>query len=393
MESLLFIIALVSFIYLIFTIIEFHYGFKQLKKLAHEPIIDPNKLPSVSIIFSALNEANHIEKTLISLINLDYPNFEVIAVNDRSTDATPEILDRLQKEYPHLRVHHIRRLPEGWFGKNHALHFASRFAKGEWLLFTDADVVMKKDTLKQSLSYALRHKIDHLTIYEHHLRNKFWLKILLLGTYITYSMAMKPWRIRHAWSKKSLGHGAFNLVNKKVYEECNGHRAIAMECLDDLKLGESIKKNGFRQDIVDGKDFIEREWYSSLKNMISGMEKNSFAYYNYKFFALFRDVIFAFTFYLWPFLGAILFTGAVRWLNIIDIGLTLYVAAFVAKQFRLQRYYALFYPVSVCILIYTIVNSVISIYTNKGVTWRGTLYPLKKLKHRNSFENEDRGSV
>lgn len=380
MESLFFIIAIITLLYLIFILVEFHVGFKKIKKLNHQPIIESKAFPSVSIILSLLNEENNIESVITSLVNLNYPNLEIIAVNDRSTDKTPEILERLQKKYSCLRVIHIDKLPEGWFGKNHALHIAAQQANGNWLLFTDADVTMKSGTLSKAMSYILENKLDHLTLHEHHFNQDFWLKILLLGSYVSYCLVFRPWRIRYSWSKKFLGRGAFNLINKQVYQQCGGHRAIAMECLDDLKLGKLIKSKGFHQDIVDGQDYVEFKWYSSFKDMVRGLEKNSFAFFNYKAISSFGNVVFAAIFFIWPFFAAIELAGWLRWLNIINIGLTLYISAYVAKEFRLPERYALFYPLGIAMLLYTVLNSVFSAYKHNGVIWRGTHYPLKKLR-------------
>lgn len=382
METLLFFIALGTAIFLLFTILEFIIGFNHILNLSKQPILDRTHLPSVSIIFSALNEEGEIEQALTSLLKLDYPNLEIIAINDRSTDNTPQILERMQQQYPQLHVYHINDLPEGWFGKNHALYFGSQKAKGEWLLFTDADVSMKQDILLKTMSYVLQNKVDHLTIYENQLINTFWLKVFLAGQYVTYSMAFKPWRIRYSWSKRSLGNGTFNLVSRSVYKECGGHRSIALECLDDLKLGELIKQRGFRQDTVDGRDYIEREWYKSLADIIQGLQKNGFAYYNYHVLPLVRDMIFASFFYLWPLIAVFIFSGPIAWLNILNILLTLIMSAYVAKQFRLSKRYAIFYPFSICILVYTIWNSVSSTYKNKGVIWRGTFYSLASIKNK-----------
>jgi glycosyltransferase involved in cell wall biosynthesis len=382
MESVLFIIALVTCLYLIFTVFEFIFGFNKIKNLSDQALLDKEKLPTLSIIVSALNEEKDIEKALLTLIHLDYPCLEIVAINDRSTDQTPHILDRLQSQYPRLKVCHIKDLPEGWFGKNHALHLGSQVAQGEWLLFTDADVTMRSDTLIKSISYVLENKIDHLTIYENHQRNYFWLKILLLGVYVAYSMHKKPWRIRYSWSKKSLGHGAFNLVNHKAYQQCGGHAAIAMECLDDLKLGALLKNSGSRQDTVDGRDFIKREWYVSLVDMINGLKKNSFAYYNYQVLPACRDACLALGFYIWPIISIGLYTGPIRSLNLVNIGLTWVISMLVAKQFRLQKRYAIFYPIGLGILIYTVFNSVLSVCKNKGVIWRGTFYSLQAIKKK-----------
>lgn len=379
MEVLLWIIAIGTAIGLIFSSLELIIGFRLIKNLKNQIKLPDEKLPSISIIFSALNEEKDIEEALTTLLQLDYPQLEIIAVNDRSSDQTPAILNRLKQHQSRLRVFHIDELPEGWLGKNHALSFASKHARGEWLLFTDADVMMKPDTLRLAMSYVAERKLDHLTIFEHHVRKTFWLKILLLGHYMTYSIVMNPWRIRYAWSKKSLGHGAFNLVSKKVYVSCGGHRAIAMECMDDLKLGEIIKKNGYRQDTVDGRDFVKKEWYKSLSDMVDGVKKNSFSYFKYRPFGTLLAILFAFIFFVWPFFGMFL-KGPVGYINMFNVAITLFISLYVAKKFRLNRIYSIFYPFGICILLYTVLNSLISTYKNKGVIWRGTFYSIKKLK-------------
>jgi glycosyltransferase involved in cell wall biosynthesis len=382
MESLFIIIAALTLIYLIYTLIEFLIGHNQIKNLSRQDLLTLDSLPKISIILSALNEESDIEDALTSLANLSYPNLEIIAVNDRSTDNTPHILEKLQKKFPVLRVHHIQTLPPNWFGKNHALNVAAKLATGDWLLFTDADVFMKKDTLSKAISYVITNQLDHLTIHEHHRRESFWLKTGLLGSYLSYSMVMKPWRIRHAWSKRSLGHGAFNLIRKSAYESVGGHQAIAMQCLDDLCLGAILKKNGFRQDTVDGRDFIEREWYHSLPAMIAGMQKNSFAFYKYQPLPMLRDCCFAVVFFMCPLLAVVFCSGALCYLNMLNLLLTFLCSGYIAKQFRLEKYYAFLYPLSMGILMYIMLNSVIATYRQRGVIWRGTHYSLDMLKRR-----------
>lgn len=380
MDQVITIIAALTLIYLFVTLIEFIFGFNSIKNLSEQNSCDSAQLPSVSIIFGALNEEADINAAVMSFLNIDYPQLEIIAINDRSHDKTPEILNKLQEQHPQLKVHHITTLPNNWIGKNHALQYGSQHATGEWLLFTDADVLMNPDTVTKAISYARENNIDHITINEHHLRNTFGLKILLLANYITYSMFLKPWRIRYQWSNKSLGHGAFNLVKKSVYEKCGAHQAIALECLDDLKLGELIKKNGFRQDTVDGSDYVQREWYLSLPDMIQGFEKNAFAFLDYSLLKLSVHTLFAILFFIGPIIFVCLYAGLSRWLNLMNISLMLIISAYVCHHFRLKMRYAIFYPPAIMLLLYSMWNSAFAIYRDQGVVWRGTHYPLDKLK-------------
>src|SRR5258708_11324477 len=127
--------------------------------------LDPNQtLPSLSVVVPALNEEATIEPAMRSLLALDYPGLEVVAVDDRSTDATGVILDRLAAQNPHLRVRHVESLPPGWLGKNHALYAGSKIVSGEWILFTDADVHFTAAALRISVACPVGDKLEHIVI-------------------------------------------------------------------------------------------------------------------------------------------------------------------------------------------------------------------------------------
>jgi glycosyltransferase involved in cell wall biosynthesis len=380
MESIALVVALITFFYLLATITEFLVGFSKIKNLSQQPILAATKLPSISVILTVLNEEKNIENVINSLVSLEYPDYEVIAINDRSTDKTPEILTRLAQQHSNLKVHKVENLPEGWFGKNHGLHFGSTHARGEWLLFTDADVTMEKDTLLKTISYALEKKLDHLTIHERHYQDGFFMRSMMLAMHVSYNMVMRPWRISFAWSKKSVGRAAFNLVKRSSYLKCGGHKLIALECLDDLKLGELMKKSGMRQDVVDAHEFVEFKWYSTLREFVVGLEKNGFAFFNYAFLAAFRDIFFAMIFYFLPIIAVIYGSGQVREINVLNMLLTFALTAIVAQKYRVKIFYALFYPIGISMLLYTIVKSMIATYKNKGVIWRGNHYPLAELR-------------
>ncbi len=130
-------------------------------------------MPRVSIIVPARNEAEHIEAALVSLLQLDYPDYEVIAVDDRSDDATGAIMERVTSEWRErgeashhrLKVLHVSELPRGWLGKVHAMWKAAQQATGEWLLFTDADVVFRPDALRRAMTYGERERADHVVLF------------------------------------------------------------------------------------------------------------------------------------------------------------------------------------------------------------------------------------
>src|SRR2546423_821839 len=131
-------------------------------------------MPPLSVVVPALNEEATVEAAMRTLLALDYPDLEIIGVDDRSTDETGAILDRLAAEDARLRVTHVRELPPGWLGKNHALHVGSAVARGEWILFTDADVHFERDALRRAVRYAVYRRLDHLVVVPQVLLAGFW---------------------------------------------------------------------------------------------------------------------------------------------------------------------------------------------------------------------------
>jgi glycosyltransferase involved in cell wall biosynthesis len=140
------------------------WAFVRLPRLERENVPVPSRWPRLSVIIPACNEAAHLESAVETLVQQDYSDLEIILVNDRSTDATGAIIDRLAKNDPQIRALHIRKLPGGWLGKVHALHCGVAKARGEWLLFTDADVHFAPETLRRALAHVLQLQADHLAL-------------------------------------------------------------------------------------------------------------------------------------------------------------------------------------------------------------------------------------
>ncbi|MFI5304126.1 MAG: glycosyltransferase, partial [Nitrospiria bacterium] len=135
------VLALIIFIFFLIGGTEAFFGVRTLKFLKEISSLEGEKFPLISIVIAARNEFKKIEPALLSVLKQDYPNFEVIVIDDRSTDGTSALLDRIVKEYGHLQVLHVSQLPEGWLGKNYSLYFGAQMASGEFLLFMDADVI------------------------------------------------------------------------------------------------------------------------------------------------------------------------------------------------------------------------------------------------------------
>src|SRR5690242_10359949 len=164
--------------------------------------------PRVSILFSARDEEEKLPAALATLMGIDYPDLEVIAVDDRSQDKTGQILDQFAKTHPRLRVVHVERLPEGWLGKPHGLQKAYEASSGEWLLFTDADVRFKPDVLRRAISLVKAHTPDHLTLLGEVEMVGFWEKLLITFFGLGFHLAADPSRVSNPRSSRYVGVGA-----------------------------------------------------------------------------------------------------------------------------------------------------------------------------------------
>ncbi|NIP84066.1 MAG: glycosyltransferase, partial [Planctomycetales bacterium] len=243
---------------------------------------EPATWPSVSIVVPARNEERELAKALESLLNQNYPDLEVIAVNDRSTDRTAEILDDMARRSPALQVIHVRQLPPGWLGKNHALDLAAHQATGQLLLFTDADVVMQPATLRHAVAYLQDQQIDHLAVTPAVHMPTPLLEAFVVTFLIFFTAYFRPWKVRDPKSKAHVGIGAFNLIRAEVYQQIGTHAAIRMRPDDDVKLGKLVKQHGYRQDVAQGRRWIQVRWYHSLGELIEGLMKNAFSGTDYR---------------------------------------------------------------------------------------------------------------
>lgn len=239
---------------------------------------DPaTEVPRVSIIIAARNEERNILVALNSLIDLNYPDYELIMLDDRSEDRTGLFLESLVTIIPRLKVIRIDELPAGWLGKNHAQWVGSQRATGELLLFTDADIVMEKTTLSRAVAFLEENRLDHLAATPSMRMPGIFLSMFGASFILFFSLFARPWKAKDPTSRRHIGIGAFNLVRAEAYRRVGGHKTIRLRPDDDLKLGKIIKQAGFRQDVVYAPEFLAVEWYASLRELVRGLEKNAFS--------------------------------------------------------------------------------------------------------------------
>lgn len=339
--------------------------------------------PRISLIFAARDEEEKLPAALATLISIDYPNLQIIAVNDRSQDATPQILDDFASTHARLKVVHVTDLPPGWLGKTHSLQKAYEASDGDWLLFTDADVSFKADALRRCITLIRALSLDHLTLFCGIEMVTFWEKVLISFFGMSFNLAIQPHRVSNPHSRAYVGVGAFQMVKRSVYETCGTHRRIAMEVIDDVKLGKRIKLGGFHSGVAIAPDAVSVRWHAGLVNLVRGVEKNFFAAAQFKLSQVAAQVLGLLVFNVAPLFGLLLGHGTVRILAALALLIPVGFLAGVDVVMGISPLYALTLPLAATVFTYMLLRSTFITLKQGGIYWRGTFYSLTELR-RNS---------
>ncbi len=345
-------------------------------------------MPRVSIIVPARNEAEHIEAALVSLLQLDYPDYEVIVVDDRSDDTTGAIIDRVHSEWRErgevshhrLKVLHVNELPQGWLGKVHAMWKAAQQATGEWLLFTDADVVFRADALRRAMVYAERERADHVVLFPTMVMHNIGERMMMAFFQSQFVFAHRPWKVADPKSRDAMGVGAFNLVRRSVYDQIGSYAALRMAVLDDMMLGELVKHGGFRQRCVFGRDLLRLRWVIGTFGMVRGLTKNFFAILRFNILFAITAICGVLLINAAPFVGVWLAHGWAR------VGYALALLAIAAMYYGMSSMsdisllYFFLHPVGAVLIAFAMFRSMVATLAQGGVVWRGSFYSLRELK-------------
>jgi cellulose synthase/poly-beta-1,6-N-acetylglucosamine synthase-like glycosyltransferase len=347
-----------------------------------DTIINQSDFPPISIVVAVRNEGTVLAAALETLCNISYPDYELIIINDRSTDNSAAILSTFENSHKNLQIVTITGLPEKWLGKNHALYAGYLKSKYDWILFSDADIHFAPQSLQKAMQYTIDHKLDHLTLLPEVYNSSTWLASIMSTFQVLLDLKLRPWNARNKRSKASLGVGAFNLVRKEAYEAIGTHKAISLRPDDDLKLGERLKHAGFNQDVCYADGEVSLEWYENVKALINGMMKNSFAAADYNVFMCIGGVIWLLLFFVVPVPVLLLFGNTTERMMAIA-ALIFQLILFTTKPaMRATFFQALLMPYAAFMMCYIITKATWLTLTQKGIYWRDTFYSLKELKQQ-----------
>jgi hypothetical protein len=257
---------------------------------------------------------------------------------------------------------------------------AGQVATGDWLLFTDADVLFKRDALRRAIAYAEQARADHLVVFPRMITKQWGETMMIAFFQALFVFGHRPWKVADPKARDHMGVGAFNMIRRSTYDVLGTYLALRMEVLDDMKLGKVVKNAGFAQRCVFGEDLVSLHWAKGAFGIVNNLTKNFFAVLSFQWWRTVAT-FFALGFLnLGPFVGTLLAHG---WLRVpYAIALVSMFAIYfgMSKRSAIPPYYFLLHPVSTSLFMYTLMRSMFHALSNDGIVWRGTKYPLEELR-------------
>ncbi len=347
----------------------------------------PGKHPRLTVIVPALNEQEAIGACLGSFLEQDYDNLEVIAVNDRSTDATGEIMEKLRAAVarPHsaaaldFKVLHIENLPAGWLGKPHAMGKAAAVATGEWLLFTDADVMFRSDSLRRAVAYAESERADHLVLAPTMLALTVGERMMTAMIQLAM-IGLRPWKVRDPRSKAFIGWGAFNLVRRRAYEGIGTMEALRLQVVEDMEFGRRIKRAGFASRFATGPELVQIRWGRGALGPVRNLTKNAYAALGFRWWLALALVAAVLAFHVAPFVFVFVAPGWAKLGFAIELAGLFWIYVRLRKMYNINPAYFLLNPIAGLLMAYAMLLSLVVTLRQGGIIWRGTKYSMDELR-------------
>ena len=353
-----------------------------------EPAPPPPNEPLISVCIPARNEERNIRACVEAILNQDYSNFEVIVLDDRSTDATPTILADIASNNSRLHPASGSDLPAGWAGKPYALFQASAAARGDWLCFVDADTFLLPETLSSCYAKALETQADMFTIMTFQILGSFWEKTVMPLVMTALSVGFSPRKVNDPDTKDAIANGQFILIKRSTYDAIGGHESVKDNIVEDKAISEQVKWNGHRLIVADGMKVAKTRMYTSLPEMWEGWTKNIYlglrdqpSLIALGVFGAFLAVMASLFLPIWPFLGLFWYSKNGNWMAVavmIESSLLwaylIYMRAKVATNMKISPWYALTTPLGAGIFGAMMFTSAWKVISRKGVTWKGRIY-------------------
>lgn len=347
--------------------------------------VENQQLPFISVIIPARNEQRNIRHCIRSVLAQNYPNFEIICVDDRSSDGTADILAELAGSNHCLQVIHGVELPAGWAGKPHALVQGAARARGEWLCFMDADTFASPELLRSSYYMALRLQADMFSILTAQVLGSFWERAVLPLVFLGLSFGFPADRVNDPSKPDAISNGQFILIRRQAYDAIGGHTAVKDRIDEDRALALVAKQAGIRLVLADGRQVASTRMYTSLGEMWEGWTKNIYLGLLDKLWLLSFGALLGLAV---SFLLPVWLIGGLSWLisgagsaALVVAGEAVVMWAFLlvkrlqaCRGFGIPGWYAFTFPLGAFIFTAMMLASAVNVISGRGVTWKGRRY-------------------
>lgn len=355
--------------------------FQNLKRIEAFDLESPEKtFPLISVLVPARNEEDSIEKCLASLLNSDYPNVEIIVLDDNSKDRTYSIMKEFSRKHKNLRIIKGKKLPPGWNGKNWACHQLSCAAKGEWFLFTDADTCHSPHSIPAAFDAAKKSHSVFLTAIPG-LVTKTWAEKLILPVIHFAFFILLPFNIINfkGNSRLAIGIGPFLFIHRACYLSCGGFEAIKTEILDDMALANRVKQRNGKLCVIDGTELLTVRFYTCFKEVWTGLSKNSFQAIGSSPHFLLGLSILCYFLFIYPYfcLGSAIYYGQNITFPLLQVATISLIKMVMASRFKTSILFGLFHPFMIIMIFLILFNSFRLTLFGKKIEWKERLYPVE----------------
>jgi chlorobactene glucosyltransferase len=383
-----FILSTLAFVIGIFIIYWLHnqYHLDVIVESAHALL----PCPRISVCIPARNEEKNIRACVEAILAQTYPDFEVIVVDDRSTDATPEILRGIAPSNDKLKIIYGSDPPSGWVGKPHALFQAVKACgeRSEWLCFIDADTFLAPEALTSCYAKAIETRADLFTIMTFQIAETFWERAVLPLVLTALSVGFSPRKVNDPKRKDAIANGQFILIKRSVYDAIGGYERVKDQIVEDKAISELVKWNGYRLIVADGMQVARTRMYTSFATLWEGWTKNIYLGLRDQrglmalgAFGALISVIAALFMPIWPLLGFFWYLHNGGWMAVaimvealIVWAVLIFMRAMVAYKMNIPRWYALTTPLGAAVFAAMMFTSTWKVLSGRGVTWKGRKY-------------------
>ncbi|RJP58000.1 MAG: glycosyltransferase [Candidatus Auribacter fodinae] len=337
------------------------------------------KMPFVSVLIPARNEEKNIARCINSLLKQTYSDYEIIVVNDRSTDNTANVVSEIAACHQNVTLINIKQCPEGWSGKNHALHNGVQRARGDFLVFTDADTYHEPECIETALAYSVQNSVDLLSVNPHLVTASFWENVIMPIAGAVLMVWYPIEKINSQDSRCSYANGQFIMMRKDAYVKIDGHQSVREALLEDLALARRIKDNGLRLRALWGPKLYKTHMYTSLRDIWRGWVRIFYHGLEKNIVKMGVSVVLIILFSLSPYLLLMWSLLSLAPMHLAwAVALMIYIYSIIMYAYTASnsnRIYVISHLLGCIVVMFILIHSSLTVILKKQITWRGISYP------------------